>query len=168
MIFGYLQYRIMAIEKATDRRKVALQDLRRQRSQQLASGVGAVDEGHEARMVQDAIQEYRDAVQQVEGLRTIPFTSGRVRIAPPRNLDRQRQLEEHTMATQQYLGINDTDIIKDDVEQKPPKMTATGETVTLEPWMTAVLLVTALAQVSLLWLFSVDVNTLERIGALSY
>ena len=190
LVFGLLQYRMAAIGTAADRRTQALSNLRTLKAQQLSYGYGrgdkiktdAVTDNTTASssssniddQVHEALDEYRDALWEVERLRTV--IPGLVRIPPPPSESASRErMDENAVAAKQFLNItlpSLTDAIaKDDNDDKnnnntnnnKKKVTATNGNqmgTTLQPWMFVILILTLTTQLSLLWLFTVDSNTL--------
>lgn len=97
-----LRLRISAIGEAAEERIVALETLRKVKSQELSSDVTQAQ-------VDRAIQGYRNALQKEEGLRTL--VPG-IRLRAPNN---PNQSEKDIQAARQFLGIE-----QNSVEEDPP------------------------------------------------
>ncbi|KAL7555328.1 hypothetical protein ACA910_022354 [Epithemia clementina (nom. ined.)] len=190
VIFGFLQYRMAAIGSAADRRTEALANLRKLKARQLSSGDGGENsrrsssndsasrndketnsnnESLETR-VQRATEEYREALLEVERLRTV--IPGLVRIPPPpaESASRER-MEENVSAAKQFLNITLPPIepVQDAVGREQSKVSGSKnkkknnkqlDEIGLQPWGVAILIVILVAQLSLLWLFTVGSDTL--------
>ena len=173
IVFGLLQYRMAAIGTAADRRTEALATLRRLKAKQLSSGGTAAANDKTADTVTDetesillqATEEYRDALMEVERLRTV--IPGLVRIPPPpaESASRER-MEENVAAAKQFLNITLPPVVVPENEDstilsKASGISKKGEGSTgLQPWFIVVLVFTLLAQISLLWLFTVGFDSL--------
>lgn len=100
IIFAYLQYRITAIEEASKRRTIALNDLKAIKLKALtAIGIDSIDTND----VQKAIETYRQQYDEVEKLREI--IPGVKIIQPPSQSNSRKIMNDNEIAAQQYLGI---------------------------------------------------------------
>ena len=136
-VFSFLILRVRAVEQAVERRKAALRDLRQVKSMELSS---SAETRPDADTVKRALQEYQDALQSEDELRTlIPG----VRVVAPNQPAGANQ--EDVAAARQFLGI---DLDSAPKEQEEKKGLSTGSV--------AILAVVALSQIALLYMLSFD------------
>lgn len=136
VIFTFLITRVGAVERAAERRKAALKELRAVKSKELDA---TADEASVAR----ALQEYEDAINAEEELRTlIPG----VRVVAPNQP--AGSSEEDIAAARQFLGI--------ELEKSASLRKEDGERKGLSTGAVAVLAIVALSQLALLYMLSFD------------
>jgi hypothetical protein len=180
LVFGFLQFRVAAIGSAVDRRTQALQRLRSVKAKQLSGDLvlldtnkksdtndSDIDKQNEATtnntngLVQAATDEYRQALEEVEHLRTI--IPGIVRIAAPPVAT--AIMEENMAAAKQFLGIDleSRSLARGEEEKVDKKKTANDSSVeeeqqqkNLNPVLIAVLVAVGISQIGLLYLLSFD------------
>jgi hypothetical protein len=140
-IFSFLQVRIAAIRRASDHRTTTLSLLRIAKSQQL-TGNASADEAERA------IQDYRDAYNNVEEMRNV--IPGLARIAPPPG----KEEDEGVAAARQFLGVESLE----ESESRTPNIREGGERKEqgLSPALSATLAIIVISQVLLLGLLSMD------------
>lgn len=135
IVFSLLIARVRAVEEAVERRKAALQELRRAKSVELSFGANT-DE-----VVARALQEYEEALKLEEDLRTL--SPGVRVVAPNQSLGRSK---ENIAAARQFLGI--------DLEE--PSSEGDEEQKGLSSGSVAILVIVALSQLALLLMLSFD------------
>lgn len=137
-IFGFLQYRIAAIGDAAERRTDALANLRHVKSLQVA-GEAISDEE-----IERATAAYKEALEEVERLRTV--IPGFARIAPPPSESENRQrMEENVAAARQFLDMDISSTLPPKVDDKEAKG--------LSPVLVGILGIVGVSQIALLLLF---------------
>lgn len=137
-IFGFLQYRIAAIGKAAEKRREALTNIRQVKAMELAG------ENVSSQEIENAKEDYRTALEEVERLRTI--IPGIARIAPPPSESENRQrMEENVAAAKQFLDIDISSTLPPQEEEREPRG--------LSPLLVGVLGVVGFSQIALLLLF---------------
>jgi hypothetical protein len=186
LVFGFLQFRVVAIGSAVDRRTQALQRLRSIKAKQLSGDMlvpnvlVVVDDDEQKKndssdndkvnlLVQQATEEYREALEEVERLRTI--IPGFARIAPPPAPT--AIMEENVAAAKQFLGIDlkessrslllprqeqDTEKTKQSRDQKVEQNQEQQQQQNSlsSPVLIAVLVAVGISQIALLFLLSLD------------
>jgi len=156
VVFGLLQWRIAAIGRATDRRNDAVRALRDVKSRQLngeyydRNDIDSEDDDETNDLVKRALDEYREAYEEVERLRTI--APGVRVIAPP---SAQESLTENVAAAQQFLGITP--------EGENEKQQRQGRNGILSGAAAVLLGVIALSQLALLVLFLLDLDSSKEV-----
>jgi hypothetical protein len=133
-IFLLLQRRVSAIEAAAEDRTLALQRLRAMKAKELSDPTRATTE-----QVQSALQQYEQAYNRVEELRTV-LPGVRVIPPPSQSLTQERQ-RENEAAAKQFLGI-----------EQPPSLEPSSKTTetSMSPFLAAVLVLIASSQIALL------------------
>jgi hypothetical protein len=198
LVFGFLQWRVAAIGTAVDRRTRALQKLRRIKAMELSGDLLNVDYAYSKELnlsnnndddddatvidnyyrnqvaeknnarVATATEDYREAVQEVERLRTI--IPGFARIAPPPAPT--AVMEENIAAAKQFLGIDLSESSRssllppgprgenraaDEADAKTKRRNESDESPLLSsPVLIAVLVAVGISQIGLLFLLSLD------------
>jgi uncharacterized membrane protein YccC len=177
LVFGFLQFRVAAIGNAVDRRTQALQRLRSIKAKQLSGELllqlqqhDVVDEKNDNDnknkaanvLVQEATEEYREALEDVERLRTI--IPGFARIAPPPAPT--AIMEENVAAAKQFLGIDleSRSLLLSPLEEAEKKQNENVEQQQTQqqqqrlssPVLIAVLVAVGISQIGLLFLLSLD------------
>ena len=138
IVFGFLQYRIAAIGKAAEKRTEALAYLRELKSLEIAGK--EIPSGD----IEKAKEEYKNALEDVERLRTV--IPGFARIAPPPSESENRErMEENVAAAKQFLDMDLSSTL-------PPKEDFV-EKRKLSPFLLGTLVVVGVSQVALLLLF---------------
>lgn len=139
IVFAALQWRVSAIESAVQQRTVTLDRLRTLKAQELT------DPTLLTTTIQTAVTDYQAAYQRVEDLRTL--LPG-VRVIPPPSQTMTRQIaRDNERAAQQFLGVLPTEetAAPNDGDSQDGRLTS--------PIFTALLIVIAISQISLLALF---------------
>jgi hypothetical protein len=133
-IFVLLQRRVSSIEAAAEDRTLALQQLRTLKAKELSDPSPTTTE-----RVQAALRQYEMAYNRVEELRTI-LPGVRVIPPPSQSLTQERQ-RENEAAAKQFLGIE---------QPQPLEPLAKSTEKGMSPFLTAVLVLVASAQIALL------------------
>lgn len=149
IIFGLLQFRIIAISNAVNKRIEALQNLRKIKAKQLDKTAFQYDDSLNNEtvtdsMVREATESFRNAFEEVERLRVV--IPGLARISPP-PMDPQRTLET-VAAARQFLNINATSVLESNVLEK------NSQNIVPQRILTTILILAAVAQVWAWWFFA--------------
>ena len=145
LIFGFLQYRIAAIGVAADDRTEKLATLRKLKSQQLST-VDPSEQETINQQVAVALQDYQQAYEQVENLRTVIPGVARI-IPPPADSSDRERMRENEWAAQQFLNVTQSTDASFDEDGG------------LSSGSIAVLAVLGMLQILLLTFFTLDSST---------
>jgi hypothetical protein len=103
IIFVMLQLRIRSIEDAAQKRTIALDKVRKLKTQSLSSSSTGQDTAVTSNEVMNAIDEYRQRYEEVERLREL-IPGIRIVQPPSQTMTRQR-MDDNIAGAQQFLGI---------------------------------------------------------------